>query len=275
MTFRGLAMFSLAVGFGSLGACRPSASMRPAPSPIPPPLSVPAPSNPAMMTPPAIVPSEPANLSPPIIEPEPEALSDNPWKPAVPNRDWTSIVIHHTATDQGSVESIHEAHLAREWLGIGYHFVIGNGNGMPDGEIAPTFRWREQLHGAHAGAEEFNQHGIGIALVGNFEKQPPTPAQLASIKRLVAVLKSEYHIDGEHVIGHREVKATACPGKLFPIEQVREVAVSSLSRPARSAKTIHAAKHNAPAAGLIRTADEARNSQRSAMIADLSGSRLQ
>ena len=218
-------MFSLAAVFGSLGACRPSASMRPAASPIPPPLSLPAPSAPTIIAPQRVVPSEPITISPSPAEPRPAARIENPWQPAVAARDWTSIVIHHTATDQGSVESIHEAHLAREWLGIGYHFVIGNGNGMPDGEIAPTFRWREQLHGAHAGAEEYNQHGIGIALVGNFEKQPPTPAQLASIKRLVAVLKSEYHIDGEHVIGHREVKPTACPGKLFPIDEVREVTV--------------------------------------------------
>ena len=214
-------------------------------------------------------------MSPPKIEPEPAANFDNPWKPTAQLRDWNSIVIHHTATNQGSVESIHEAHLAREWLGIGYHFVIGNGNGMPDGEIEPTFRWREQLQGAHAGSDEYNQHGIGIALIGNFEKEPPTPAQLAAIKRLVAVLKSEYHIDGERIIGHREVKATACPGKLFPIALVREATITSLSRPARSAKTARLIVHSSSAAGLVRTADRVRKPPRAASLADLSGSRLQ
>jgi N-acetyl-anhydromuramyl-L-alanine amidase AmpD len=117
-------------------------------------------------------------------------------------------VIHHTATSRGSVESIHEAHLQRKdkvgnaWLGIGYHFVIGNGNGMVDGAIESTFRWREQLHGAHAGGSEHNQHGIGIALVGNFEEEPPSPAQLAATKRLVAALKSEYRIKSDQVVAH-------------------------------------------------------------------------
>jgi hypothetical protein len=126
------------------------------------------------------------------------------------------------------VESIHEEHLKRKdangqhWLGIGYHFVIGNGNGMADGAIEPTFRWNQQLHGAHAGAADpvYNQQGIGVALVGNFESKPPTPRQLAAVKRLVRVLKGAYGIPAKNVIGHSHVKATACPGKLFPLAEV-------------------------------------------------------
>lgn len=153
-------------------------------------------------------------------------LSINPWKPSVPERDWTSIVIHHTASEAGSVESIHEAHLRRKdkdgnpWLGIAYHFVIGNGQGMADGEIEPTFRWRQQLHGAHAGDQQHNQHGIGIALVGNFDHNPPTAKQLASVKRLVATLKTAYAISSSQVIGHSDIRATACPGKYFPMAEV-------------------------------------------------------
>ena len=105
-------------------------------------------------------------------------------------------------------------------LGIGYHFVIGNGNGMGDGIVEPTFRWRQQLHGAHAGNNRYNQHGIGIALIGNFEKKPPTAAQLASVKRLIGVLKGAYRISSEKVIGHGDIKATACPGKFFPMAEV-------------------------------------------------------
>jgi N-acetyl-anhydromuramyl-L-alanine amidase AmpD len=118
------------------------------------------------------------------------------------------------------VPTIHEAHLKKAWDGIGYHFVIGNGSGMGDGEIEPTFRWREQMHGAHAGKNEYNQHGIGICLVGNFQETHPSEAQLASVKRLVATLKHEYQVPSENVIAHRDVKATACPGKNFPMAEV-------------------------------------------------------
>jgi N-acetyl-anhydromuramyl-L-alanine amidase AmpD len=107
-------------------------------------------------------------------------------------------------------------------LGIGYHFVIGNGHGMPDGAIEPTFRWRQQLHGAHAGSSnpQYNQQGIGIVLVGNFEKDAPTTAQMNAAKSLVRTLKAAYHISAQNVLGHRDVRATECPGKLFPLTEV-------------------------------------------------------
>src|SRR5262245_58451468 len=62
-------------------------------------------------------------------------LGSNPWKPTTKTRDWKYIVVHHTATESGSVDTIHESHLKNKdkngnpWLGIGYHFVIGNGSG--------------------------------------------------------------------------------------------------------------------------------------------------
>jgi N-acetyl-anhydromuramyl-L-alanine amidase AmpD len=126
------------------------------------------------------------------------------------------------------VESIHEAHLknkdknGKSWLGIGYHFVIGNGNGMGDGDVEPTFRWREQMHGAHAGVAEYNQRGIGIVLVGNFESHPPTSRQLKAAKQLVAALAAEYGVTRDRVMGHGDVKATECPGRYFPLSEVRD-----------------------------------------------------
>jgi N-acetyl-anhydromuramyl-L-alanine amidase AmpD len=98
---------------------------------------------------------------------------------------------------------------------------------MDDGEIQQTFRWREQIHGAHAKSpnNEYNEYGIGICLVGNFEESDPSDAQLASIKRLVSVLKHEYQLTDSQVIGHRDVKATACPGKNFPIGEISRSSV--------------------------------------------------
>jgi N-acetyl-anhydromuramyl-L-alanine amidase AmpD len=148
---------------------------------------------------------------------------NNPWKPDAAPREWKYIVLHHTASHAGSVEQIHEQHLGKGWEGIGYHFVIGNGEGMGDGVIETTFRWREQMHGAHAGKAEYNQHGIGIVLIGNFEETSPSSAQLDSVRRLVATLKREYAISAENVIPHSEVKATACPGKNFPLSEVAAV----------------------------------------------------
>jgi len=149
-----------------------------------------------------------------------------PWKPKVREREWKYIVIHHTGTSRGSVESIHQTHRQRKdrngnpWMGIGYHFVIGNGNGMTDGAIEPTFRWWKQIHGAHAGNWEHNKLGIGIALVGNFEEAAPSRAQWNAITKLVATLQRRYRINSGNVKGHNEIKATKCPGKHFPLHKV-------------------------------------------------------
>lgn len=213
------------------------------PATVPPPASIaPRLPPPASLGPagPLVSPlSEPPSSAPSLepLEPAPHSISANPWRPTVKPRNWKSIVLHHTAAEAGSVESIHETHLKRKdasgnnWLGIGYHFVIGNGNGMGDGEIEPTFRWKQQMHGAHAGEKEHNQTGIGITLIGNFEEKPPTSRQLAAVKQLVSVLKAEYGIPNDQVIGHGDVKATACPGKLFPLEEVRLTPALAFDQP--------------------------------------------
>ena len=159
--------------------------------------------------------------------------------PQVSARSWKYVVLHHTASSGGNVNSIHEAHLQRKdkqgrpWKGIGYHFVIGNGDGMPDGAIEPTFRWQEQMHGAHAGVADYNNAGIGIVLVGNFETQQPTTAQIASARRLVAALALEYDIAADNIVGHGDVKATACPGQHFPLMDIKQQIAFSTSEKQR------------------------------------------
>ena len=157
------------------------------------------------------------------------------WIPAVDARKWQHIVIHHTAAETGSVESIHRIHRQRKdskgrpWRGIGYHFVIGNGKGMRDGMVEPTFRWTKQLSGAHAGIKKYNESGVGICLVGNFEKQPPTDAQLKSARRLISFLRKRYNIAADQIIGHGEIKNTACPGRYFSLAKVTQEANTPLS----------------------------------------------
>jgi N-acetylmuramoyl-L-alanine amidase-like protein len=147
-------------------------------------------------------------------------------KPVVAARPWKYIVVHHSATAEGDVESIDAAHRERKdaagkpWLGIGYHFVIGNGRGMADGLVEPTFRWRQQLHGAHAGQRLHNEEGIGVCLIGDFEQSDPTPRQLAAARELIASLRREYKIGADEVLRHSDVNASDCPGKRLPWKKI-------------------------------------------------------
>ena len=67
--------------------------------------------------------------------------------------------------------------------------------------------------GAHAEGDNYGT--LGIVLSGNFELSEPTQAQIESAAFLIAHLAQVYGIplDGEHILGHRDVSATACPGK--------------------------------------------------------------
>jgi N-acetyl-anhydromuramyl-L-alanine amidase AmpD len=148
------------------------------------------------------------------------------WEPSVASRKWQEIVLHHSAAAEGSVEAIDRVHRertdsqGRKWLGIGYHFVIGNGHGMADGAIEPTFRWHKQLAGAHAGDVTHNAVGVGICLVGDCNQSPPSERQLAAARRLIDGLRARYDLPAASILVHRELKPTECPGRMFPYQQL-------------------------------------------------------
>lgn len=138
---------------------------------------------------------------------------------------WQWIVIHHSAAEVGSAAGIDRDHRNRGWEGIGYHFVIGNGSGMPVGGIEWSFRWRLQRHGAHAATRDYNQTGIGICLIGNFQNEPPDPLQYARAVDLVALLIEQIpELGPNQVIGHGEAldANTDCPGRYLDMDTFRE-----------------------------------------------------
>ncbi len=147
------------------------------------------------------------------------------WIPAGGiNSRWRCIVIHHSATERATPESMDRAHKARGWDELGYHFVIGNGQGYSDGAVFVGPRWAKQKHGAHCKTPGgfHNQHGIGISLMGNFEDHPPTHRQMESLARLIAFLQRQCHISESQILTHGGVTGkTACPGRHFSIGDLR------------------------------------------------------
>ncbi len=147
------------------------------------------------------------------------------WLIGVPANRWQYIVIHHSATPAGNAASFDRMHKAKGWDELGYHFVIGNGTGSGDGQIEVGPRWGKQKWGAHAKTadQRYNNYGIGICLVGNFDIERPTRAQMESVARLVGYLMKTYRIPAVAVVGHSETKATDCPGRHMSVAEVRRV----------------------------------------------------
>lgn len=153
------------------------------------------------------------------------------WIPVAAPNSWRWIVIHHSATPTGGAVAFDKMHRAKGWDELGYHFVIGNGTDTQDGQIEVGSRWPKQKWGAHAKTPDnrFNEYGIGICLVGNFDVTHPTSAQMASLDKLVAYLMKSYHIPADHVLGHGDTKATDCPGRHMSVAAVRRACTRMLA----------------------------------------------
>ena len=65
------------------------------------------------------------------------------------------------------------------------------------------------------GHKEYNQLGIGICLVGNFNDGQPSETQMVSLAWLVRSLMYRYGISKSRVLGHGMLAPTDCPGTQF------------------------------------------------------------
>lgn len=138
---------------------------------------------------------------------------------------WEVIVVHHSAADSSTPESMTNDHVNnRGWQSLGYHFCISNAHDplTPDGEIYAGERWWLQQHGAHCKSDGnyYNEHGIGICLIGNLENHRPTEAQMRSLRKLITYLRSQ--LPGIQVIGHGDVGATLCPGRHLNLSEFQD-----------------------------------------------------
>jgi len=135
---------------------------------------------------------------------------------------WSGIVIHDSRSLSGSLQSLNAAFEAAGRGGLGYHFVINNGQGGPDGRIDAGFRWLNQLVGDYATgphAELFNRRAIGVCLVGDFDRQPPTEQQVGMLVDLVRELQARFDIPPEHIY---TPPADQDRGLLFPEAAFRQ-----------------------------------------------------
>ena len=139
---------------------------------------------------------------------------------------WSTIVIHDSGFYFDDAEDIARRHIAGGLQDIGYHFVIGNGNGsLSDGQIFVSNRWDLQLAGAHvasrtgadpADADEINRVAVGICLVGNGEQSTFTPSQTQALANLVTSLQSRLNIEDGAVHLHSDLSDVRSPGRFFP-----------------------------------------------------------
>ncbi len=124
------------------------------------------------------------------------------------------IIIHCSATPEGedfTVEQIRQAHMARGFSDIGYHWVVYRDGSVHAGRA-------ESIAGAHTTG--YNSHSIGVCYIGGCPdrsdarwmykgKDTRTDAQKDALQRVVSELLRKY--PGATVHGHNEFANKACP----------------------------------------------------------------
>jgi len=148
----------------------------------------------------------------------------------VKRRRWQFIVVHNSGTRQGNarVFDYYHRHVRRMQNGLAYHFVIGNGTSTGNGQVEVGDRWRRQINGGHVHSDYLNNISLGICLVGDFNRDQPTRAQLDACEELIRYLRERCGKTDRGAIPvrpHREMNPprwpTDCPGDRFPYSWFR------------------------------------------------------
>ncbi len=142
---------------------------------------------------------------------------------------WDSIVIVHSGQPAGSPADIAQEHKSLGYDGLGFHFVIGNGKRMGDGEIHVGYRWLDQQAGADLSGinSGFNSsNAIEICLVGDGDRRPFSEEQLYRLAQLVDSLSDELGIGAGSIHLHKDLAGTSSPGQFFPRAQFDDLLAS-------------------------------------------------
>lgn len=155
-------------------------------------------------------------------QPKPTIVSRAEWG-AVPKlgiescirniNSYDYLVVHHCATTNTTVDSrtekdqqwyIQDLHMrSKGWCDIGYHFGLGKNGTILEG-ADPVYEGRHE--------PTVNSNSLGIVVHGDYTTRTFTSNQETKLVDLLSWLCYRYNIEPDRIKGHRDFKATACPG---------------------------------------------------------------
>ena len=125
-----------------------------------------------------------------------------------------SIALHHMAHPTADVKTVEGWHINQGWRAFGYNFWVGF-----DGTV---YEGRGFKLGA--GVENQNGHIISIGFQGDYHSKDvkmPDAQFNAGIDIIKYVMEKVPSI--KNIGGHGEFMATACPGKYFPLGEMKSL----------------------------------------------------
>jgi hypothetical protein len=145
--------------------------------------------------------------------PAPVAASGSSFR-SRPHSQITGLTVHHQGEiwrDGADVAAYLRrlqqwSRRERVWVDVPYHFVIA-----PDGVVyeGRSLEWAGDSNTAYLTAGQ-----VQVMLLGNFQEQEPSAAQLLSATRLLAKLMVTYSLGPQTIVAHRHhTTQTVCPGQ--------------------------------------------------------------
>jgi len=111
------------------------------------------------------------------------------------------------------LERIREYHVQHAFEDIGYHYAIDRAGRVWELRSV-AYRGEHVRNGYDANhvLHKWNDHNVGVVVLGNFMLQAPTEAQKAKICSFGQVLRKRYRLEIAQVKVHQELVTTECPG---------------------------------------------------------------
>lgn len=123
----------------------------------------------------------------------------------VHHEGWTPVYFSDSRTTAERLDQIRKSHLERLNAGdIGYHYIIDRAGRIWQGREV-------KYQGAHVKAH--NEHNIGVMVLGNFDVQAPSDAQVTALRDTLVKLRKRYNVPVARIYTHQELGKTDCPGK--------------------------------------------------------------
>jgi N-acetyl-anhydromuramyl-L-alanine amidase AmpD len=168
------------------------------------------------------------------------------------NQRPVKIIVHHTATPNGTdfsraaaeqlARAIQNFHMDRRgWIDTGQHFTISRGGYVLEGRhrsLEVVRIGKQAVQGAHCTGQ--NVVAVGIENEGIYTTSNPPQQLWNRLRETCAYICQQYGIHPDELYGHRDFKDTACPGNVLygMLPQLRmEVAAALGRRLARNAAT--------------------------------------
>lgn len=138
---------------------------------------------------------------------------------------WTHLVIHHSATTDGStyswaaIKRYHTQTLG--WSNIGYHYGIE----QVGTDFASLIGRPLHKNGAHCKQAGMNSKAIGLCFVGNYDTIIPSDDMLLqAAKDIIIPLLHQYDIPITNIHPHNKYASyKTCPGTSFPLQRLIDI----------------------------------------------------